>query len=491
MNPRTTALVALVAAALGAFVYFYEIRGEEGRREAEEAQKHLFAAIEPGDVEIIGLTTSDGREAVLERRDDGWQLSAPLNAPADPEAAEAMAGALASMASESVIEDPQPPAVYGLADGAREIRFTAAGEARTIRFGDKTPVGANTYAATGSGDTVYAVPTFHAQSFEKSLDDLRERRILPFETASIRRVEASWPGGGVTVEKNGDDGWSMVQPFQGRADAETVRALLADLSYLRATGFVDDPPDDAEAGLSEPAFEVLLQGEEGEKPFNARITIGENLDGNTRLVRAGRPTLFRVAAERIDDLPRDVSAYRFRELARFPLNHARRMEIAFHDGEELVLQATRSDAGWEAQPRDFAPGKLATLVSELSHLKAHEVVADHMADAELAELGLAPPRAVYRVYGIPASGDAGAPEELLAEVYLGTLQGGDGIAARSASDGAVYRLPYELAEHVAVNREAFENRFAAAEADATGEPAAEEGLVPEVEAPTSEEAPPG
>ena len=31
MNPRTTGILLLVTAALGAFVYFYEIGGEEQR----------------------------------------------------------------------------------------------------------------------------------------------------------------------------------------------------------------------------------------------------------------------------------------------------------------------------------------------------------------------------------------------------------------------------------------------------------------------------
>ena len=34
MNPRTTGILFAVALALGAFVWFYVIQGEEGRQEA-------------------------------------------------------------------------------------------------------------------------------------------------------------------------------------------------------------------------------------------------------------------------------------------------------------------------------------------------------------------------------------------------------------------------------------------------------------------------
>ena len=36
MSPRTTGILVLVAAALGAFVYFYEVQGRASRTEAEE-----------------------------------------------------------------------------------------------------------------------------------------------------------------------------------------------------------------------------------------------------------------------------------------------------------------------------------------------------------------------------------------------------------------------------------------------------------------------
>jgi hypothetical protein len=41
MRPKTTGILLLLAAALGAFVYFYEIRGADARREAEEREKRL------------------------------------------------------------------------------------------------------------------------------------------------------------------------------------------------------------------------------------------------------------------------------------------------------------------------------------------------------------------------------------------------------------------------------------------------------------------
>jgi hypothetical protein len=128
MNPRVTGIAFLFAAALFAFVYFYEIRGEAGRKQAEEATRQLFPGVEADDVEWIALTTSDGASARIERRDDAWVLTEPIAFPGDAFTLDGMASALATISSEATFDDPQPPEVYGLDSDEREVRFGAGGE---------------------------------------------------------------------------------------------------------------------------------------------------------------------------------------------------------------------------------------------------------------------------------------------------------------------------------------------------------------------------
>jgi len=60
VNPRSTGVLALVALALGAFIWFYEIDGEADRKRAEEADKQLFAdlgGVQPADPQDVELRT--------------------------------------------------------------------------------------------------------------------------------------------------------------------------------------------------------------------------------------------------------------------------------------------------------------------------------------------------------------------------------------------------------------------------------------------------
>src|SRR5262245_15238676 len=280
MNPRVTGLLFLVAAALGAFVWIYEIGGEEARKSSEEATKRLFPGVEAGQVEWIALTTADGHAARLERKDGAWRLVAPVEFRADRAAADGIASALAQLTSEASYPDPQPPETYGLGEGARQVSFGAGGAEHSLRIGAKAPLGGNSYVSVAGNLDVLTVQTYRVGAIGKRLDELRDRRIVEFAEDAVQRLSLRWPDGGVVVAREPGAGgatpgggpaaeWRLVEPAAGRADAATVGTTLSNLSFLRATGFEDGTPPDAQTGLDHPdlAVEIALAPEkEGGEP---------------------------------------------------------------------------------------------------------------------------------------------------------------------------------------------------------------------------------
>jgi len=167
-------------------------------------------------------------------------------------------------------------------------------------------------------------------------------------------------------------------------------------------------------------------------------------------------------------------AYRFKELARLSALDAKRVEILFHTalGESIAISAERTEGGWTSQPESFAPGKLAALVGALANLRARDIAAESLGEEELAGVGLAPANVIFSVFG-EAVGGGEAPT--LAEIRLGAVRGADSVLAQRAGDDTLYVLDYEIAEHLPVSYEAFENRFrseatAAAPEEAVAEP---------------------
>jgi hypothetical protein len=464
MNPRNTVILALVVAALGAFLYFYEIRGQEKRAEAEEAAKRLFQGISAEGIDAVVLTASEGERVRLERSDEGWRITEPVQFPADAIRADGLASSLASLSSEAVFEEPEPLDEYGIGDDPT-LRFWVGDAEHALHVGDKTPVGGNTYVKTGAGAQVYAVKSYHASALSRSLDELRDSKVLDFDRAAVDRIEARWPGGGVVLGQ-GEEGWKLLEPLEGPADADTVDALLSDLNFLRADGFIDEVPPDAEVGLDAPAFEVeIVAGgdEEGGEPSRTRLAIGATTDGTSRAVRgSAENALYQIGAERLEDFPRTVAAYRFKDLADFDAADVVRFELVFPAGEAEpphVVRGELEEEGWKTTPDAMAAGKASQLMRELSKLTAIDIVADAMGEEELRVMGLSPPAVTLRAFAQKEGEDA----ERLAEVHLGDADPDRGIAAQRSGDDVVYRLDFDLAERIPISREAFENRFLSSE----------------------------
>lgn len=467
MNPRTTAILFVVAAALAAAIRFLVIPWDEARKEAADAEKHLFPGLEQDAIDSIQLSSPDAPSVHLERHEGHWQIVEPIRFPADTFAADGLASALAQLVSEATIEDPSAPEVYGLDTGG-EVRFSAAGSEELLRTGSEAPRDSSSYAAVEGRDAVYVVKTYRIKSLHKSLDTLRDKTIASFDTAAVRRVSASWPTGRVVVER-GDEGWQLISPPGGDADAKTLEDLLSDLSVLSAEGFVDEPGPEATASFESPEFAIEIEFEadgEAPPPEPVKLAVGAlDADGSHRLVRASQTSLYTIPAATLDDLPRRVNAYRDRQIADFASLDAKRLEVGFHSdtGETVTITAVRGADGWESSPQKFAGGKLGGLVSELSRLRAADILADEMGTAELQAVELDPPRSVFRVFG-EGEGEAAA---LLAEVQLGALRA-EGIVARSPDRKTIFQLDPNLADRIPVSLEAFESRFVATpEAEAT------------------------
>lgn len=483
MSPRVTLILAIVVAALGVFVWLYEVEGADKRADAEQTAKQIFPELEAADLTELTLRTSDDQTVHLARGEEGWRLTAPLDVPADAAAANGAAAALADLVTESVYEDPEALENYGLA-GEPTVTGKVGDQSFALLLGDRTPTRSNTYVAQPGDPRVYTVASYRTYALKKSLDDLRDARILSFDRAAVTGIEVTWQGSGVKLAK-GETGWRLREPLDAPADQGTLEGLLSDLGFLRAEAYRDTPDEETTAALDTPAYRVVLRGE-GDEPL-AELAVAAAGDSQRRAVRGREGLVYEIAESRFGDFPRTLVAFRFKELTRFSSADANRFELSFQDGDEtLTVTGTKDDKGtWTGSPEALVPGKARRLISELSSLEAQGIAAEAMGADELAGLGLAPPNALLRVR---VAGEEGAEDTVLAELRLGRLEVGRGIAAQRPDDPIVYWLEEGLAEHLPVSLEAFRNRFVAEEEPvveaATDEVAEEE---PVVEASTDEE----
>ncbi len=230
-------MLAVVAALLGGFVYFYEIGGEATRKSAEQAEKRIFAGLDAIDIEAITLRTQDGIEAHFGRSEGSgsWELLDPWRAPADGIALDGIAGALANLSRAGRVETPTGLAEYGLADDAQIVRFEVNGEPKGLRIGRSTPLGGNLYVAPLGSEIVSYVATFKLNALKRELADLRDRSILSFEPADVTALSLVWPGSEIVFEKQGG-AWTMRSPASASWTSAPEIHRASTTSSIRRTG---------------------------------------------------------------------------------------------------------------------------------------------------------------------------------------------------------------------------------------------------------------
>ena len=108
------------------------------------------------------------------------------------------------------------------------------------------------------------------ERLNRTLDDLRDRTVIEFLSASATRIEIKSADRVIELAKsasttNAEPHWALTRPLAARADQRKVSELLTDLGSLRVTDFVSDDPKDIHAyQLDEPEREVTVwTGESG------------------------------------------------------------------------------------------------------------------------------------------------------------------------------------------------------------------------------------
>ncbi len=386
MQPRSTLILAVLFAALGAYLYLVELP-----RDPDAAANEALVELDSTAVSRIELE-HPGRKIVIERRGDAWQMVEPVDAPADQRNVENLIDAVEQVKISRRLDDVDPPATYGLDAPAATIRLdTPDKTVAAVHVGKKAPVGNSAYVQRDGDPSVLLVDASFLQRIDKKASDLRDKRVLVFDESSLRGLTIERPQG--TIELSEDEGsWSITAPANYPADQASVRGLVSTLHSMRATDFVDETSDHLERyGLDTPARRVILEIE-GAQPIELRV--GTELDSVLRVQSSLRPTVYAVPSWVGDSLDRDVSYFRDKTISHFAAEDAAAITIA--DGDD-VLALERKTEGWVDSAGDAAidSGAVDELVREMASLQGFEIAADE--PDTLASFGLDPPERTIRI----------------------------------------------------------------------------------------------
>jgi Domain of unknown function (DUF4340) len=432
MKWKNLAIVVAIFAALFAWVYFYEIKGEKKREEAVEKEKKIFQ-FEEKDIAQINVKNADG-EFVLQKDKDNWKLVQPLATKADKSSADSLASDIAQAKTDRTLDEPNPNFKnFGLEPAVVKLTVKlGSGQTHQLELGDKDFSSSSVFARIPGQNKILVLSSSLHSSATKKLFDFRDKNVLEFQRDQLKAMNILTKGKEYVLEKASDD-WTVKKPFQSRADNTEVNSIVGDLEFAKVEEFLDSPADLKTYGLASPAVRVDLFL--GDNRARKTLVIGNKIDTNYYAKDEARDAVFKIKEDLFKKLDFESTKIRDKKVLRFERANVKQIDIKLPDKEFSFFRG--SDDKWKMSKPTGHQGKFISeykIFWPLEDLEGKELIDN--ANLTDAKYGFTSPSAQIKV--VDKTGKT-------SEVTLGKLDK-EQIFVKTNSGTTVYKVEKKILE---------------------------------------------
>ncbi len=386
MKPNGLLVAVLFLAAIVGGVYW------TNKHKADEAKKP--AATTTDTVKVLTIPEDQFKEVKIEKKDaaptviakvsDKWALVQPKPMPADQEAVGSMITALSALNADRVVDEkPADLGPFGLTTPKEQIVITRKdGKTQTLDIGDDSPVGSGVFAKLAGDSRVFVIPTYTKTNFDKTAKDLRDKRLLTFNSDKLTNVQLTAKGQTVDFGKNAQNEWAIVKPKPMRADGSQIDDLVRKLKDAKMdTSVSDEDAKKAEAAFaSSPQIAtVTVTDNSGPQALGVRKDKDKNYYAKSSAVEG----VYKISADLGDALDKSVDDFRSKKL----------FDFGFSEPTKIQLQnATYQKSGekWTSGSTEMDSITIQSLIDKLRELSATKF-ADQGGGTEVFEAAVTAP----------------------------------------------------------------------------------------------------
>jgi len=371
---RSTGIVFLLAAALAAFVYFYDLKHTPASdASTSEASKPAFTSVTSADVQEIKIQRA-GTTMDFDHKSDGWYMTQPRAQRADSSALDGLAGALSYASVDRTFPaTPDNLGSFGLKDPAVTVDFKLKnGTSHQMRFGAKDFSSSSIYALIDNGSQVSLMSDAVYSSSNKAPDDFRDKSLTTVPASDANFFDLVNSSGELAGTKKGDT-WTLAKPRVAPGDHAKIDALLSSVAGGQITHYVTDSNGSlAKYGLDKPAirFQAKLAGG---KSVSLEVGKQEGTDYYAR--NLAQPGVFQINENLYSILNDKYIDLRDKQIVHIAPADATRLDVRNVNGS---FACVKGDSGLVLeQPsgadKKAAPPACPNLVDELQDDQADEV----------------------------------------------------------------------------------------------------------------------
>lgn len=368
MKFRGLLVAVAVLAVLGGLTYWSnKKKAAADVKPAADASPKLLS-IPDDQFKQIKVVKTGGDTTVLSRGDGNkWQITEPKPLAADQDSVSSMVSTLSSLNSDRLIEDKASDlAQYGLNKPTIEVTVTKKdGKTETVLLGDDTPTGGGQFAMKQGDPRVFTVSSSVKSSVDKTYKDLRDKRLLTFDSDKLTRVALQAKGPDVEFGKNNQNDWQILKPKPLRADGSQVEDLIRKLKDAKMdTSISDDDAKKAAAGFASgkkvavatvtdatgnQQIEVREAGKDKDKTYYAKSSVVEGI--------------YKVPNDLGEGLNKGMDDFRMKKLFDFAWSDPTKVQVG-------TVTYQKSGDKWTKDSKTMDSTSLQNLIDKLRDLSA-------------------------------------------------------------------------------------------------------------------------
>ncbi|MBF90051.1 MAG: hypothetical protein CMG75_10470 [Candidatus Marinimicrobia bacterium] len=341
-----TLILAVVAIALGLFVYFYEIEGGKEREKLEAFESSLLK-IEDDDIQSVTLIQEEGNLIKYQRLGDSWEIIQPIRTSVEESAINGNYSAFINANIKRKLNVTKEKLKnFGLQPENVEVIIESKdGKILDLLIGDQSPTRGDLFVAFRDSNTIFISSDNLKTQSEKTLFELRDKKIAHFNKDDVRRIELITKTHTILFDKD-DETWFMRSPNLP-VEQTRINGFLSSLTNYSAKSFIaENFEDKAKFGFNNPEARVKLNL--GEEMALKEIIIGSALNEGGEDVEfygyeSGRSPVFTIRQSTKDDLDRSPFYFQDKQLARFEKETVNKIRIS---GAYQITLIPEDTLGW-------------------------------------------------------------------------------------------------------------------------------------------------
>jgi hypothetical protein len=364
MKPKGLLISVVLLAVLGGLVWWSNKKQASAAKTPPDTTTKILT-IPDDQFQEIRIKKTGAEPIDLKRENGKWQITEHKPSAADPDTSSSLVSALTSVSADKTIEDNASDlSQYGLTKPQLDVTVVRKdGKTDELLIGDDTPTNSGSYAKKAGDPHVYTVASFVKTGVDKSLNDLRDKRLLTFDSDKLTRVELQAKGQPVEFGKNSSNEWTILKPRPLRADSSQVDTMVGKLKDAK----MDLANPDADAAKKFGAATRIATATVTDAGGTQSLEVRQDKDKNYYAKSSAVEGVYKIAGDVGDALNKSLDDFRNKKVFDFGFSDPSKVDIK---NGAVSASYTKSGDKWMSGAKSMDNSTVQNLIDKLRDLSA-------------------------------------------------------------------------------------------------------------------------